>query len=105
MPETSAAAENRERLLMFRETVASAVAVLRSQEAQRTYVSLSIEELVDRRIGTLIDSEDQLRRSRREQVQKIYDDLVGQIEEMKATDPSEFSRMSSSDNANSDEEG
>lgn len=95
---------NREQLQLFREIVSEVVASLRSQEVSKSYVALSIEELVDRRIATLTASEDPMRRSRREQVEKIYNDFMSQIEAMKATDPVQFRRASANDTANTAEE-
>ena len=98
----TADSENRERILQFREIVANSLGVIRSEEKTRTYVSVSIEELADRRIEQLTGGDDLLTPSRRAKAQKIYDDLVNHIEEIKATDPSNFRRPNPNDDANTD---
>lgn len=96
----SAETSAREQLLLFREVTAEVVTALRSQEVTKSFVTITLEELVDRRLAELIDSDDPLRRSKRAAVEKVYQDFKGQIDAIRETDPTLFRRASESDTVN-----
>jgi hypothetical protein len=91
---------SREQIRTFRRIVAAAVAEIRSQQIRDSYASLSLEELIDQHIELLEGTNDPLRKSRKQRVQKVYDDLANNIEAIKATPPSRFRRADRDADAN-----
>lgn len=82
--------QTREQLREFRRIVASAVGELRSNQIRDAYAALSIEELMDQHVARLQDTTDPINPSRKQRVERVYQQLVDNIEGMKAVDPARF---------------
>jgi uncharacterized protein YdcH (DUF465 family) len=95
-PRTSA----REQLREFRRVVSDAVGELRSAEIRDSYVSLSLEELVDQNIERLEGGTDPTSPSRLERVRKIREELSSKIDAMKDTPPEFFRRADAEGDVN-----
>lgn len=103
--ERTAEEQASEQKLEYRSVVARAIAVLRSQEIRDSYASISIEELVDQRIASLEKSTDPFTPSILDKIKKVRDDLVNNIEALKATPPEQFRTRNPTDDANTDPDG
>lgn len=83
---TTAGSQAAPEIQKLRESVAGIVGELRSAEVQRTFVSLSLEELIDQhleRIGAGL-STDPMKPSRADRLKTTYDDFVGSLDAIKA---------------------
>jgi hypothetical protein len=89
----------------FRRITAAAVGELRSQQVRDTYASLSLEELIDLHIAQLTDSDDPNRPSRKQRIEKVYNDFSNNIEALKQAPPDQFRRHDSATDANTDPSG
>ncbi len=89
---TTAGSQTAPDVQRFREVVAAAVGELRSAEIRKTFVALSIEELVDQHISEMEAgaSLDPMKPSRMDRLTQVYTDLVGNIAAMKALPPESF---------------
>ncbi len=105
MAETTPRAGSREQLREFRRIVANAVGELRSKEIRDAYAALSIEELMDQHVARLEETSDPINPSRLQRLKKVRDDLVNNIEAMKATPPENFRRHDASNDVNTAPEG
>lgn len=97
--------QSREQLREFRRIVASAVGELRSNQIRDAYAALSIEELMDQHIARLQDSDDPINPSRKQRVERVYTQLVDNIDAMKEVDPSRFRRPDPDNDANTEPGG
>jgi hypothetical protein len=81
------------------------VGELRSNQVRDSYAALSIEELMDQHIARLQDTDDPIHPSRKQRIDKVYNDLANNIEALKATDPAQFRRRDPETDANTDPDG
>lgn len=90
MPEsTDTSQQSREQLQEFRRIVSSAVGELRASQVRDAYAALSIEELMDQHVERMSGTGKGVV-SRKQRLEKLYDQFTGSIEAMKNTDPSRF---------------
>ena len=94
--------QSREQIREFRRIVASAVGELRSNQIRDAYASLSIEELMDQHIARLQDTDDPINPSRKQRVERVYQDLVNNIDAIKEVDPSRFRPRDPDNDANTE---
>jgi hypothetical protein len=78
----------RNQLREFGRVVANVVTELRSQEVRDTYAALTLTELVDQHLKTLVEGGRVP--SRRQRLQTMYSEFNASIEAIKATPPSAF---------------
>lgn len=95
----------RERIREYRRIVSAAVAELRSEERNTSLQAYTIEDAVDQQIELLVGDSDPHRRSALQRIDKIKDDLLANIDAMKATPPEYFLRQDADGAANTPEEG
>lgn len=100
-PRSSAQAQIRE----FRRVVSAAVGAIRSDEVRSSYSALSLEELIDKAIARLEESDDTARPSRLQRIQRVKADLEANIEAMKNTPPELFRRTDANGDVNTAPEG
>lgn len=91
---------SRDQIRTFRRIVSAAVAEVRSQAVRDSYASLSLEELIDQHIELLEGNSDPLRKSRKGRVEKVYKDLIDNIEAIRNTPPARFRRADPDSDAN-----
>lgn len=97
--------QNREQIREFRRIVSSAVGEVRSNQIRNSYAALSLEELMDQHIARLVDTDDPIRLSRKQRVDRVYNELSRNIEAMKQTDPAAFRQRDPQTDANTDPGG
>ena len=104
---TTAGSQQGPQISQFREVVANVVGELRSAEVRRTFVALSIEELVDDQIASLElgASLDPVQPTLMDRVQKIYDDFTNAFDAIKATPPEMFIPSDPATNVNTPQGG
>ena len=100
MTEHTATETSRETLQHYREVVADVVGFVRSQEITRSFTSLSIEELTDRRIARIEDPVDGDRPGALARLEKIKNDFESVIEGIRNTPPDAFRAPDPSSDAN-----
>lgn len=85
----------------FRSAVANIIGELRSTESRDSFVSLSLEELVDDQISMLEEgkSKDPLVPTRKDRLKQIYTEFSDSIEAIKATPPEAFTPPTNGDDA------
>lgn len=93
----SAQDAQRDQLQVYWEVVGDAVAALRSAESRDTYASISLEELIQKQIERLSNSEDASRLDRLSVVTRITTRLTERITALKEIPPSHFQRRSTED--------
>lgn len=95
----------RETIRRFREIVSNAVGFVRSQEVNRSFASISLEELVDNQIGLIEDGRPSAGRpSKLARVDRIKEDLDQNIAAIKEVDPDLFRRPDSRTDVNTERE-
>ena len=97
--------QTREQLREFRRIVAAAVGELRSNQIRDAYAALSIEELMDQHIARLQDTTDPIHPSRKQRVDRVYQELVNNIEAMKEVDPARFRPRDPDNDVNTEPSG
>lgn len=100
MTERTATETSRETIQQYREIVAAVVGFVRSQEITRTYSSISLEELVDRRISRIEQPADGDRPGALARLNSIKTSFEGALESIKALPPDAFRSPSTSTDAN-----
>ena len=100
MTERSASETSRETIQQYRETVAAVVGFVRSQEITRTYSSISLEELVDRRIDRIEAPSDGDKPGALARLNSIKKEFTTALEAIKALPPDAFRAPSPSTDAN-----
>lgn len=94
--------QSREQIREFRRIVASAVGELRSNQIRDAYASLSIEELMDQHIARLQDTADPINPSRKQRVERVYQELADNIDAIKEIDPARFRLRDPNNDANTE---
>tara|TARA_Y100000310_G_C20332839_1_gene646093 strand:- start:249 stop:581 length:333 start_codon:yes stop_codon:yes gene_type:complete len=103
--ETTAERQARETIRRFREITANAVSFVRSQEVNRSFASISLEELVDNQIALIEDGRPSAGRpSKLARVDRIKEDLDRNIDAIKEVDPDLFRRPDSRADVNTERE-
>jgi len=97
--------QSQEQVREFRRIVAAAVGELRSNQIRDAYAALSIEELMDQHVARLQDTTDPIHPSRKQRVNRIYQEFVNNIEAIKAVDPSRFRPRDPNNDANTEPSG
>ncbi len=105
MAERTEAEASKETLKQYREVTASVVGFVRSREITRAFTSLSLEELIDRRIARIEAPQDGQRPGALAQILKIKTDFVNAIEGIRATPPDAFRSPDPSTDANTSDTG
>jgi hypothetical protein len=98
--ERTAAERARETIQQYREIVAAVVGFVRSQEITRAYSSISLEELVDRRIARIEAPAEGDRPGALARLTSIKTQFDGAIDAIKAMPPDSFRAPSPSTDAN-----
>lgn len=91
---------SRETLQQYREVTAAVVGFVRSQEITRAFTSISLEELIDRRITRIEAPQDGDRPGALARLLKIKTDFENAIEGIRATPPDAFRAPDPSTDAN-----
>ena len=94
--------QSREQIREFRRIVSLAVGELRSNQVRDAYSALSIEELMDQNVARPQDTTDPINPSRKQRVQKVYEQFSNSLAGMKAVDPSRFRRRDPGNDVNTD---
>lgn len=102
MPEQTTEQRAKETIRQFREIVANAVNLVRSQELTRSFASISIEEVVDQQIAVIEESTDAGRPSKLARVDRIKEDLDKNIDAIKMVDPDLFRKPDSRTDVNTE---
>lgn len=97
--------QSQEQIREFRRIVASAVGELRATQIRDAYAALSIEELMDQHIARLEDTTDPIHPSRKQRVNRLYQEFVDNLEGIKAVDPSRFRPRDPDNDANTEPDG
>lgn len=100
MTERTEAEASRETLQQYREVTAAVVGFVRSQEVTRAFTSISLEELIDRRINRIEAPMDGERPGALARILKIKNDFEAAIEGIRATPPDAFRAPDPSTDAN-----
>lgn len=90
MTEHTATETARETLQNYREVVSNVVGFVRSAEITRSFTSVSIEELVDNRIGRIEDPQTDDRPGALARLEQIKNDFDNVIDAIKNTPPDAF---------------
>lgn len=90
MTERTASEANRETLQRYREVVADTVGFVRSREMTRSYTSVTLEELIDRRIERIEAPQTDSRPGDLARLDRIKNDFEAVIEGIKQTPPDAF---------------
>lgn len=95
----------RETIRRFREVTANAVSFVRSREVNRSFASISLEELVDSQIALIEEGRPSAGRpSQLARIDKIKEELDQNIEAIKQVDPDLFRRPDSQTDVNTERE-
>lgn len=92
--------EARDARRRFRTVVADVVGALRSQEINRSFASISLEEVIDRQIERIEGAETETKPNRLTRVNRIKAEFDGVIDAIKETDPDLFRPADPDDDAN-----
>lgn len=76
----------------LRESVAAAYAFVRGQETTESFSSITFEEVLDRQISSLEGSGSDIRPSVLERIQKVKEDILAAVENIKAQPDDFFKR-------------
>ena len=84
--------------------MADVVGLLRAAEVRDSYASVSLEELMDQHIDSLVGNKNPLHPSALVRLTKIRDAFMANLEQIKEMPPENFRRPSPSDDVNTSDE-
>lgn len=90
-------------LRKFRDIVGDAVSFVRSQEITKSFVSLSLEELIDQQIALINEPDASGSPSKLARLDRLHQDLLDNIEAMKNTSPDLFRARDNTTDVNTDQ--
>jgi hypothetical protein len=89
----------KEQMVSFYTIIGNVIGELRSQEIRDTYAAITLDEVIQQQLAFLVDGTPQ-RLSRKQHLQKVYDEFKANIQAIKDTPPSAFRQQDAKDDVN-----